>query len=52
VDAATGELDEEEHVQPAEPERVDREEVAGDHRLRVRPEKLAPGEAGAPARWP
>src|SRR5512132_3390312 len=37
-------LDEEEDVQSSEPERLDREEVARDHRLRLRPEELAPAE--------
>jgi hypothetical protein len=49
---AAAELDKEEHVEPAEPKRVDPEEVARDHRLGVRPEKRAPGEAGALARRP
>ena len=49
MDAAAPEFDEE-HVQPAEPERVDREEIAGDHRLGVRPEQLVPREAAALAR--
>jgi hypothetical protein len=33
--APASQLDEEEHVQPSQPERLDREEIAGDHRLRL-----------------
>ncbi len=43
--ATAAELDEEEHVQASEPERLDGEEVAGDHRLRLRTEELAPAQA-------
>src|SRR6266516_6834803 len=35
--APASQLDEEEHVQPSEPERLDREEIACDLRLRLRP---------------
>ncbi len=49
VDAAGSEFDEEEHVQAAEPERLDGEEVAGDHRGSLGAEELAPVELGASA---
>jgi hypothetical protein len=37
-------LDEEEHVQPSKPERLDREEITRDHRLGLRTEELTPAE--------
>src|SRR6266508_66912 len=37
-------LDEEEHIQTSEPERLDGEEIARDHRLGMRPQELAPAE--------
>ncbi len=45
--APAAELDEEEHVQASEPERLDGEEVASDHRLRLRTQELAPAELSA-----
>ena len=42
--APASQLDEEEHIEASEPERLDREEVARDHRLRLRTEELAPAE--------
>ncbi len=48
--AATLELDEEEHVEPLQRDRLDREEVDGKHALRLRAEKRSPGEPGALAR--
>jgi hypothetical protein len=49
VHAPRAELDEEEHVQAAEPERFDGEEVAGDHRRGMGTEELAPTQLGASA---
>jgi len=46
VDTPSAELDEEEDGEPCEPERLDREEVTGDHRLPLRTEELAPAEPG------
>src|SRR5438128_8274123 len=43
------ELEEEEHIQPSEPERLDREKVAGDNRAGVGTQELAPAELGASA---
>jgi len=40
--AAAVELDEEEHVQPLQPDRLDGEEVDGEHALRLGAQKLAP----------
>src|ERR671938_1200818 len=45
--AAAAELDEEEHVQPLQPEGLDREEVDREHALRLRAQEVSPGEAGA-----
>jgi hypothetical protein len=45
-DATARVLDEEEHVQAAEQDRLDREEVAGDDAGRLRPQELAPAGAG------
>src|SRR2546430_1451823 len=42
--APASQLNEEEHVEASEPECLDREEVARDHRLRVRTEERAPAE--------
>jgi hypothetical protein len=49
VHASAAELEEEEHVEASEPERVDRKEIAGDDRLGVRAQELAPAELGASA---
>ncbi|MGH2798994.1 MAG: hypothetical protein ACRDM0_15280, partial [Thermoleophilaceae bacterium] len=40
VNAARAKLEEEEHVEPTEPERLDGEEVAGDDRGGVRTQEL------------
>src|SRR5438093_3021327 len=45
VHTAAGDFDEEQHVQPLEPDCVDSEERRGDHALRVRAEEITP-------RWP
>src|SRR5207253_1388378 len=47
VNAAGAKLEEEEHVEPTEPERFDGEEVAGDDRGGMRPQELAPAELDA-----
>src|SRR6266545_6331629 len=41
---ARADRDEEQHVQPAQPDRIDGEEVAGEHRLSVLTEERAPAE--------
>ena len=50
VHAPTVELEEEEHIEASEPERVDGKEIAGNDRLRVSGQELAPAELGASAR--
>jgi hypothetical protein len=50
VDAATAELDEEQHVQALEPDRVDREEVGGQDLVGVLAEKLPPAGPGSKGR--
>jgi hypothetical protein len=45
--AAAAELDEEEHVHPLQPDGLHREEVDGEHALRLRAQELTPGETGA-----
>src|SRR6266545_152729 len=50
--SAAVELDEEEHVQPLQPDGLDGEEVDGEHAVRLRAEELAPREAGALASRP
>jgi hypothetical protein len=52
VDATTPEFDEEEHVEPAEPDRLDGEEIAGEHRGRLPAQELPPGRPGSPRRRP
>src|SRR5213596_796543 len=42
--APASQLNEEEHVEASEPECLDREEVARDHRMRVRTDERAPAE--------
>jgi hypothetical protein len=42
VHPATGEFDKEQHVQTAQPHRVDREEIHRDHTRRLCPQELAP----------
>jgi hypothetical protein len=49
MNAAAAEVDEEEHVEAAEPERLDGKEVAGDHRRSIGTKELAPREFGASA---
>src|SRR6266576_1862960 len=49
MDAPAGEFEEEEHVEASEPERLDGEKVAGDDRVGVGPQELAPAELGASA---
>src|SRR6266545_8122805 len=49
VHAPAAELEEEEHIEAAEPERVDREEITGDNRLGVSAQELAPAKLGASA---
>jgi hypothetical protein len=44
MDAAVRELDEEEHIQAPQPDAVYAEEVAGDDRRRLRPQKLRPAQ--------
>src|SRR3954449_3755484 len=50
VDLTGGDLDEEQHVDPFEQHGVDGEEVAGQHRVRLRGEELFPGRPGPPRR--
>jgi hypothetical protein len=50
VHASSAELDEEEHVQASEPERVDGEEVAGDDSRCLCTHELAPGKPASFAR--
>ena len=49
VDAPAADLEEEEHIETAEPERVDHKEIARDDRLGVSAQELAPAELGASA---
>src|SRR5215211_8685967 len=49
---AAAELDDEENVQPAQGNGLDRKEVDGEHAVRLRPQELAPGEPGAHAGRP
>src|SRR5436309_1452407 len=49
MDPPGAEFDEEEHVQTAEPERLNGKEVAGNHRRGVGTEELAPAELRATA---
>jgi DNA-binding transcriptional LysR family regulator len=46
VYAASPKLDEEQHVEPFGADRVDREEIAGDHRRRVGTDELSPAQPG------
>jgi len=50
--SAAAELNEEEHVKPPQPDRLDREEVDGQHAVRLRVQEPAPGETGALASRP
>src|SRR5437870_5539321 len=47
MDSPAAELEEEEHIEPPEPERLDREKVAGDDRVGVGTQEVAPAELGA-----
>jgi hypothetical protein len=51
VHAPAGNLDKEQHVQPTKPDRVDGEEIDGNHALRLRAEELTPRRTLALARW-
>src|SRR3954469_6004023 len=48
VNAASPDLEDEEHVDPTQQHGVDGEEVTSQHRRRLGPAELAPGRAGAP----
>src|SRR6266566_1232907 len=52
VNAAAFEFDEEEHVEAAERDRLDGEEVAGEHAGGLLAEELSPARARAPGRRP
>src|SRR5262249_51464157 len=52
VDAAALEFDEEEHVEAAQGERLDGEEIAGEYAGGLLAQKLRPARAGAPRRRP
>jgi hypothetical protein len=47
VDTPVAELEEEEHIQASEPERLDSEEIGDDDRLGVGAQEVAPTELGA-----
>src|SRR5207247_9305568 len=49
MDTPAAELEEEEHIEAPEPERLDSEEVAGDDRVGVGTQEVAPAELGANA---
>src|SRR5206468_3526185 len=51
IHATPRQLDEEEHVEPAQPERLNREEVTLDHRSRLLAQELSPADARSPRRW-
>src|SRR5437763_126950 len=51
IHAAGRKLDEEQHVQPLEPDRVDAEEIHSNHTVRLRTEELTPRWAQTLARW-
>ena len=51
VHTSAGDLDEEEHVQPSKPDRVDSEEVDGDQALRLCVKELTPRWTVTPTRW-
>ena len=52
MDAAALELDEEEHVEAAERDRLDREEIAGEHGGRLLAQEKPPARPGASRRGP
>src|SRR5262245_11265008 len=49
VNAAASDFDEEEYVEAPQRDRLDGEEVDGEHALRLLPQECAPGESAAPA---
>src|SRR6266508_2850311 len=49
VNAAAAELDEEKHVEPLQRDRLDSQEVDGEHALGLRPQEGTPGEPATPA---
>jgi hypothetical protein len=49
VDAPATQLDEQEHVQPSQRDRLDGEEVDREHALRLCPQERAPGESASRA---
>jgi len=51
VDPAAADIDGEEHVDPAQENGVDGEEVAGEHRAGLGAAELSPGRPGPPWRW-
>jgi len=51
VHAPTGDLDEEQHVQPTKPDGVDGEEIDGDDAPRLRTHELTPRWTGSCAGW-
>jgi hypothetical protein len=52
VDAAASELDEEEDVEALQRDRLDGEEIDGEHALSLLPHKHPPAESAAVASWP
>jgi hypothetical protein len=50
VHSAAGVLDDEEHVQPAQGDRVEVKQVAGQDHVRLRPRELGPRLPGSPRR--
>jgi hypothetical protein len=44
VDPPTAKLNEEQHIEASEPERLNREEITGEHRPGVRPQELTPAD--------
>jgi hypothetical protein len=50
IHATPGQFDEEEHVEPAQPERLDREEVTLEDRRRLLAQELPPADARSPWR--
>jgi hypothetical protein len=51
VDTPAAKLDEEEHVEAAQPDRLDGEEVAGEHARGLLSKERGPTQLGAPWRW-
>jgi hypothetical protein len=52
MNAAAAEFDEEEHVEPLQPDRLDGEEIDREYASPVRSQELAPGHSTAPADRP